>query len=160
MKMQPIVIVFSALLLLSPPSVHAEKLNSLETKADSCALLKPDDLTTLLGGTPTAKPSGDSCSWTASDSTSNLITIKYASTGMAAEMAFASARKNAAKGGTVTDEAGLGDKAFARLGSTGVVLIMIKQGRLLQMQYKTGAAGTAKDLDALRPVAKKAIEAY
>jgi hypothetical protein len=41
-----------------------------------------------------------------------------------------------------------------------VALMMLKQGRLLQLQYWTGAAGTAKDLDALRPVAKKAITAF
>jgi hypothetical protein len=77
-------------------------------------------------------------------------------------MVFAAARKSAARNGavTVTDEPGLGDKAFASLESFGVALMMLKQGRLLQLQYWTGAAGTAKDLDALRPVAKKAITAF
>jgi hypothetical protein len=37
---------------------------------------------------------------------------------------------------------------------------MLKQGRLLQLQYWTGASGTAKDAGALLPVAKKAIAMY
>jgi hypothetical protein len=160
MKIQPVLIWFSAMLMLSPLTVQAEKAQSLEAKSDSCALFKPGDLTTLLGGTPVAKPNATSCSWTAAGSKSKLIAIKYANTGMAAEMAFAGARKNAAKGGTVTDEAGLGDKAFARMESFGVSLVIIKQGRLLQLQYGAGVTGTAKDLDALLPVAKKAIAAF
>lgn len=156
MKIKLVLIGFGAMLMLSTLSVHAEN----SPKADSCALLNPDDLSSLLGGTATGKPKGDICNWTASGSTASLTTIKYPRTGMDAEMSFASARKNAASGGPITDETGLGDKAFARLGATGVVLVIIKQGRLFQMQYKTGAAGTAKDLDALRPVAKKAVEVY
>jgi hypothetical protein len=160
MKIQPVLIWFSAMLMLSPFSVHAENPSSPETKSDSCALFKPDDLTTLLGGTPVAKPNSASCIWTAAGSKSKLIVIKYANTGMAAEMAYMSARKNATKGGTVTDEAGLGDRAFARMESFGVSLVIIKQGQLLQLQYGAGVAGTAKDLDALLPVAKKAAAAF
>lgn len=155
MKMQPAFIALGAMLILSPLSVHAA-----DAKSGSCSLLKTADLTSLLGGTPTAKPKGDSCTWTASDSTTSLMTLKYPDTGMGAEMAFAGARKNAGQDASVTDEQGLGDKAFARLGSSGVVMLMIKQSRLLQVVLKTGAPGTPKDLEALRPVAKKAIEAY
>jgi len=36
----------------------------------------------------------------------------------------------------------------------------MKQGRMFQLQYMTGAAGTAKDVEALRPVAKKAAAAF
>lgn len=160
MKMQPIVIVFGAMLTLSPLTVHGAPPAPLAAKSDLCALLTPDDLTTLLGGTPIAKPNKDACSWTASGSTKKFMAVKSPNTGMAAEMAFASARKNAAKGGTVSNEAGLGDNAFAYLGPVGVVLVIIKQGQLIQMQYRTEAAGTAKDLDALRPVAKKVMAAY
>jgi len=130
--------------------------------SDSCALLKPADLTALLGGMPITKPNAGACSWTASGSSRKLIAARLKATGPAAEMAFAGARNGATKGGAgkVTDEAGLGDKAFASQESFGVVLVMLKQGRLLQLQYWTGAAGSAKDLGALRPVAKKAIAAF
>jgi hypothetical protein len=133
----------------------------LRAESDGCALLKPADLTTLLGGTPTANPNASGCNWTASGSARKLVAIKYKATGQAAEMAFTGFRGNVARNGAVvTDEAGLGDKAFASLESFGVAMVMVKQGRLLQLQYWTGAAGTAKDLQALRPVAKKAIAAF
>lgn len=128
--------------------------------SDACALLKPADLTALLGGTPIATNNRGNCSWTASGSTKKLLVLKYKIAGPGAEMAFAGMRKNIAKGDKVTDEAGFGDKAFASQASFGVVLMIIKQGRLLQLQYHTGAAGTAKDLGALRPVAKKAVAAF
>ena len=127
---------------------------------DACALLKPADLTTLLGGTPIATNNRGNCSWTASGSTKKLLVLKYKIAGPGAEMAFAGMRKNIAKGDKVTDEAGFGDKAFASQASFGVVMMIIKQGRLLQLQYHTGAAGTAKDLNALRPIAKKAVAAF
>lgn len=132
-----------------------------DPNSSSCALLKPADLTSLLGGTVTATNNAGACSWTASGSKRKLIAAKPKDTGPAAEMVFAGAQKGAAKGGkgTVINEAGLGDKAFASLESFGVALVMLKQGRLLQLQYWTGAAGTAKDIEALRPVAKKAITA-
>lgn len=127
---------------------------------DSCALLKPADLTALLGGTPIATNIRGNCNWAASGSTKKLIALKYKHTGSAAEMAFAGARKNSSKGGKVTDETGLGDKAFSTTSSFGVTMMVIKQGRLIQLMLMTGQAGTAKDLDALRPVAKKAIAAF
>jgi len=133
----------------------------LRADSDGCALLKPADLTTLLGGTPIAKSNPGGCIWTIPDSPRKLVAIKYKANGPAAEMAYAGARGNAGKDGTVvTDEAGLGDKAFAVLPSFGVALVMLKQGRMLQLQYWTGATGTAKDLQALRPMAKKAIAAF
>lgn len=130
------------------------------SNSDSCALLKPADLTALLGGTVTATNNAGACSWTASGSKKKLIAAANLNTVPPAEMVFAGARNGAAKGDKVTDEAGLGDKAFSVMPSYGIAMFMLKHGRLLQLQYLTGAAGTAKDLDALRPVAKKAIAAF
>lgn len=149
----------ASMLMFLPMSVNAGTPD--EAKSDSCALLKPSDLTTLLGGTPIAKPNPGGCSWTASGSTKKLVAIIYKNTGMAAEMAFDGARKNISKsGGTVTKEDGFGDRAFSHLESFGVSLVTIKQGRLLHLQYGAGVPGTAGDLDAFRPVAKKAVEAF
>lgn len=160
MKMQPITIGFVVMLMLSSLTVHAAPPAPVEAKTDICALLTPDDLTTLLGGAPIAKPGVDACSWTASGSTKKLIAVKSPNKGMEAEMTFSTARKNAVKNGPVTKEDGIGDNAFSRLGQVGVVLVMIKQGHLIQMQYRTEAQGTPKDLDMLRPVAKKVIAAF
>ena len=51
-------------------------------------------------------------------------------------MAFAGARRGAARGGkgTVTDEAGIGHEAFPSLESFGVARVVLKSGRLLQLQ--------------------------
>ena len=132
-------------------------------KPDSCTLLSPSDLTTLLGGTVVAKGNAGGCNWTASGSHRKLAAINYRHTGRAAEMAFMGFRQNADKDktGKVTDESGIGNKAFSIISGSGLVtMMMIKQGRLLQLMYVTGAPGTAKDLAALRPVAKKAIAAF
>jgi hypothetical protein len=155
--------------MLSPLSVHAGSPD--KAKPDPCALLKPADLTKLLGATPIAKSArrGGGCNWTVSGSTRELNAFIPNVTGPDAEMVFMSGRMmamNAAKSGglTVTDEADLGDKAFASQDFSGVILRIIKHGRLLDLQYYPNGpftkGTTSKDLDALRPVAKKAIEAF
>jgi hypothetical protein len=144
-------------LVLGPLLFFAQPLRA---QSDRCGLLKPAELTTLLGGTVVAKSLGGACKWTAAGSAKKLIAAKMMVTGPAAAMALAGARNGAARDGTVTDEGGLGDKAFSSLTSFGVALVTLKQGRLLQLQYWTGAAGTARDLATLRPVAKKAIAAF
>lgn len=157
MKMQPLLFGFVAMLMLSPLTVHAGPPDAAKT--DACALFKPDELATLLGGTPVAKAKGASCTWSVEGSSKKLIALKFPGTAMSAEMSYMTAKKNATKGGTITNEAGLGDSAFSRMESYGVSLVAIKQGHLIQLQYGAGVAGTAKDIEALRPVAKKAIEA-
>jgi hypothetical protein len=146
-------LVLGTLLCSAPP---------LRAQSDSCALLKSFDLSMLLGGPTTAKSDAGACTWTAAGSPKKLMAAAMTSAGPAAEMAYAGARQAAAKGGTVpvTDEPGLGDKAFAVQTSFGVAMVMLKGGRLLQLQYWTGAAGTAADVAALRPVARKAIAAF
>jgi hypothetical protein len=157
MKTRLALIGFSTILTLISLSAHAAPGAS---KTDSCALLKPDDLTALLGGMPTGKPKKEMCSWTVSGNPKRLITIQYPDDGMGAEMGFANAKRAPSKGGPAIDEANIGDEAFSRLLPTGVVLIAVKQKKLLQLQFHTGAAGTDQDLNALREVAKKAIAAY
>src|SRR5512147_1762193 len=74
-------------------------------QASACTVLKPADLTALLGGTVTAKPGGTGCSWTAAGSKKRLLAIALKATGPAAEMAYTGARNGAGQGGkaTVTD---------------------------------------------------------
>jgi len=134
----------------------------LRAQSDSCGLLKSFDLSMLLGGPTTAKSSAGACSWTAAGSPKKLLAAAMTGTGPHAEMAYSGARQAAGKEGevTVTDVPGVGDKAFAVQTSFGVAMYMLKGGRLLQLQYWTGAAGTATDVAALVPVAKKAIAAF
>ena len=144
----------AGLLLCSAPPVRAQ--------ADTCGMLKPADLTALLGGSPTATPHPNACIWNSGDGARKLSLTKMKATGPAAEMSFAGARQGAAHGGktTVTDEPGLGDKAFSTLQSFGVAMVLLKEGRMMQLANYTPAAGAPKGADALRPVAKKAIAAF
>lgn len=134
------------------------------SNSDACTWLKPSDLTTLLGGTPTSNSNGSACRWTASGSNKTLMVANVTpkkTYGAPMETVFAGARQNAHNTGKVTDEAGLGDKAFAVVTDSGLIaLTIIKQKRLLQLQYVTRAPATAKDIGALRTVAKKAIAAF
>lgn len=132
----------------------------LQAQADACGMLKPAELNALLGPGPTPTPHANSCLWKGADGAHKLSLAKMKATGPAAEMAYMGARQNAGRSGTVSDEAGLGAKAFATLTSFGVALTVLKQGRVMQMQYYTGGQGTAKDLDALRPVGRKAVAAF
>ncbi len=132
------------------------------TNSDACALLKPGDVTALLGGTPTASSNVTACRWTSTGSNKKLIVAKInMKTPGKIDMAYAGARQNAAQVGKVSDESGLGDKAFSVVGKSGFIsLMIIKQGRMLQLQYMTEQSGSAKDLGALRTVAKKAVESF
>lgn len=132
------------------------------SNADACALLKPSDVSVLLGGTPTPSSNVTACRWTSNGSNKKLIVAKMnmKSPGKI-DMAYTGARQNASVIGKVSDESGLGDKAFSVVGESGfIALTIIKQGRMLQLQYMTEKSGSAKDLAALRTVAKKAVEAF
>jgi hypothetical protein len=151
-------------MLLRGLVVGALLLGALPGRAESnsCRLINAAVLNALLGGGAVAKPNGGACSWTVAGSPRKLVAAAMKATGPGAEMAYAGGRKNSAQEGTnkVTDEAGIGDKAFAVQTSYGVALFMMKQGRMLQLQYWTGTHGTPKDVEALRPVAKKAIAEF
>ncbi len=135
-----------------------------EAQADGCAILKISDVAVLLGPGTTAKAAGGTgCSWSSEDGKRKLIASRPgASTGIPGGTMFTNARAAAAKPPTakVTDEAGIGDNAFAVLETFGIVLTVLKQDRILQIQYFSGAKGTTKDIDALRPVAKLAAAAF
>jgi hypothetical protein len=72
------------------------------------------------------------------------------------------ARQNAQsdKDVKMSDETGIGDKAFSAQASFGAFFMVLKQGRVLQLQYLTGSQGTIQDVTALRAVVKKAVAAF
>ena len=81
---------------------------------------------------------------------------------MPGEGAFNGARTGAQEmdGAKINDEAGIGDKAFSGQVSFGAIFVVLKQGRMLQLQYWTGSQGTSQDVAALRPLAQKAAAAF
>ena len=135
----------------------------LAAKTDACALLKATDVAPLLGGTPTSTttPEGMTCTWTGSNAKHKLLILTYKDMVPGGVM-FMGARQGAQaqEGAKVSDETGIGDKAFSSQVSFGAVFMVLKQGRVLQLQYWTGGKGTSQDVAALRPLVKKAVAAF
>lgn len=133
----------------------------LAAQTDPCALLKAADVSALFGAAATPKATGRACNWKAASGKRSLGVLLY-SAEVPGEMMYTGARGNVGKqpGDKVIDESGLGDKAFSVTASFGASFIVLKHGRVVQLQYLTGAPGTPKDRDDLRVVARKAIAAF
>jgi hypothetical protein len=141
-------------LLVTVSTARAESLN--------CALLKPEDVTGLLGGPVVEKQAGGACTWVATAGKKKVIASTMRATGAPAETAYAGARKNASREakGKVVDEKGMGDRAFTVQTEYGVALVAVKKGRLLQLQFWSEAPGRPQDVEAFRPVARKVLAAF
>ena len=131
---------------------------------NAASLLKAGDVAGLLGGTPTVKatPAGKTCTWTGTKPGHRLLILSAELKGVPPEAAFMGARKNAQamEDSKISDESGLGERAFSGEVSFGAVFLILKQGRMLQLQYWTGGHGTSQDVAALRPLARKAAAAF
>ena len=136
----------------------------LPAQTDACALVKAGDAAALLGGTATSKPTpgGQTCTWTGSASGRKLMILTYKNTRVPGETAFMGAQQGAQadQDDKISNEGGLGDKAFSVTTSFGAIFVVLKQGRLLQLQYMTGSRGTSQDIAALRPIVQKAVAAF
>lgn len=135
----------------------------LAAKTDACALLKASDVAPLLGGSPTntTTPEKMTCTWTGSNAKRKLLILTYKEM-VPGNVMFMGARQGAQsqEGAKVSDENGIGDQAFSSQVSFGAVFMVLKQGRVLQVQYWTGGQGTSQDVAALRAVVKKAVAAF
>jgi hypothetical protein len=135
----------------------------LTAQTNACALLKPGDAAPLLGGTakPAASPEKMVCTWTGANAKRKLIVITYKKE-VPGEVAFMGARRGTQgdKDIKMVDETGIGERAFSAQASFGAFFIVLKHGRLLQLQYWTGAQGTSRDVAALRPIVKRAVAAF
>ena len=136
----------------------------LAAQTNACALLKANDVASLLGGTPTptASPEGQACTWIGANKERKLAVLTYKNRGVPGDAAFMGARKSAQadENAKVSDVTGIGDRAFSGQVSFGAVFVVLKQGRLLQLQYWTGSQGTTQDVAALRSVVQKAVTAF
>jgi hypothetical protein len=131
-------------------------------EAHACTLLQPAEVTPLFGKPVAGKPNAGACAWSLEGGPKKLTIARLKKTGPDAEMAYAGARKNAGAdpADKVTDEKGIGDKAFSVQTSFGVALIALKGGRVINLMFMAGAPGTEKDVAAMRQVAKKAVAAF
>lgn len=132
-------------------------------QATACSLVKAADVAMLLGGPATCSPApkGTSSVWQGADPHRKLAILTYSSQ-TPGEMAYRGAHQGAMNDpkAMLVDESGLGDKAFSITPAFGAAFVMLKGGRVLQLQFWTGAQGTPKDREALRTVARKAIAAF
>ena len=136
---------------------------SLAPQVDACSLVKAADVAELLGEPATCSPApkGTSSVWQGTDPQRKLAILTY-SNRAPGEMVYMGAQNGAMKDtkAKFADEPGLGDKAFSITSSFGAAFVMLKGGRVLQLQFLTGAQGAAEDRDALRTIARKAIRAF
>jgi hypothetical protein len=112
-------------------------------------------------GSAAMKASPRGCSWKSDKGHWVMILDNTPrSTSMPAPTMFDAAKSGAARDGTVTDEPGLGDKAFLAISSSGVAALQVLKGnRLLQVQAWTGAAPSQATLALVRKIAARAVAA-
>ncbi len=137
---------------------------ALLAQGNACALVKAADAAALLGASPTQKPTpgGMGCTWSSAKGPRRIAVLIYKNQGVPPEMAYMGARRGAEAGddAKISDETGLGDKAFSGQVSFGVTFVVLKHGRVIQLQYWTGGHGGPKDVAAFRPVVQKAVAAF
>jgi hypothetical protein len=131
----------------------------------ACGLLTPADVKPLLGAAKQPKPieAVNGCTWGGAGSGppnnfALMITAPASSTAAEYQQIKAMELKNHPD--RVSKEPGLGGEAFGEITSYGARIVVLKGGRMLQIQFTTGKKGTAAQLDALRAVAKKATAAF
>ena len=133
-------------------------------QTDVCALLVPADVAALLGGPRDPKPIASfGCTWAGIGPThkaaSVMITVVPDLTAAQAKAAFEQNHETQVKDARrhTRTETGLGDAAFSGLPSYGVIVEIMKGGRLLKVQYNTNAWGTEEQRTMVLEAAKKAV---
>ena len=133
-------------------------------QGSACSLLKAADVAGLVGGTPVNKatPEGMVCTWTGAKAGKKVAILTYKNRGVPPDAAFQGARHSIQSHAeaNVQDEAGIGERAFSGQVPFGAVFVVLKKGKVFQVQYWTGAKGTSQDVTALRPIARKAAAAF
>ncbi len=145
-------------------SARSARPQPLLAQANACTLVSTGDAAALLGGSPTQKPTpgGGACAWVGTDGRHKLAVLTYKNRpGAPPGMICMGARKNAeSEHADVSDEAGMGDRAFSAPVSFGAIMVAIKHGRVIQMQYWTGARGTTRDVTTLGPIVRRMVAVF
>ena len=152
---------FSALRILAATAILAVSSTNLHAQSAACAAITASDVAPIVG-TASMKPNAAGCSWNRDkDHYVMILENTPRVQGMPVDAIFTAARNAASRSGTVTDESGLGEKAFLSISSSGVTALqMSKKGRLLQVQLLDGAASSGANLKLIRAIAAKAIAAF
>ncbi len=128
----------------------------LHAQTTPCSLVTPAEVQALLGaGIPAGTGNRASCRWGQVTKGHALIVLTYANL---PPQAMAGMRSGMAQDGEAAmDEPTVGTGAASVLTSFGVVVIAPKAGRLVQLQYHVGHAGSTADRDAVRALAKSVV---
>jgi hypothetical protein len=131
---------------------------------DACKLLAIADVTSILGDGATQQltQGGQNCEFRSADKKHKLFVRTPESTRTEPEVTFKNYRTGPHHNYTIADESGLGDEAVSAITPTGVEIMALKQHRILYIQDYAGygSKGSAEMLNKLRPIAKKAADAF
>lgn len=131
----------------------------LRGQTTPCALVTATEIQALLGaGIPAGTGNQRSCRWGEVLKGHALIVLTYANL---PPQAMAGMREGMARDGKSSmDEPTIGAGAASVLTSFGVVVIAPKAGRVVQLQYHVGHAGSAADRDAVRALSKTVVARF
>jgi hypothetical protein len=131
---------------------------------DACKLLQLADVTPIMGDGATEEltQGGQTCTFRSADKKRKLFVRTPESTRTPADVSFKNYRTGPHHNYTIADEKGLGDEAVSAITPMGVEIMALKQNRILYIQDYPGygSKGTAEMLNQLRPIAKKAADAF
>jgi hypothetical protein len=145
-------LVATALVVFSAANLRAQS-------AAACAAISESDLAPFVGSAPMESSPGG-CSWNA-DKNHFLQILDNSPKTRDVAAVFNMTRAATSKNQTVTDESGLGDKAFLSIATSGLATFQIlKKDRFLQVQMWVGAQPSVANLTLLRVIAAKAIAAF
>lgn len=131
-----------------------------QTPGSGCTTFTVAEVTAVVGATVTPAPNGRGCAWRASGDRALVLRV-IGGPGMAvvAETTFKSARTALVSAASVKTETGIGDAAYSHPSAGGAVFAAMKNGQFIQLVLTTDAPGTASDVDRLRTLARKAVDA-
>jgi hypothetical protein len=126
-----------------------------------CDLIQTADVVSLFGRPTDARinPVNGDCTWGSTVGIARRgLTLSVSPRDTAtANDGYARGRELAANNQTITDERGLGDRAYSAVVPYGATITVLTRGRIVQFRYSDGVAGSQADLDRLRLVAASAI---
>jgi hypothetical protein len=146
-------VVSSAALLMAAPRTAAAQVST-------CRLVDSADVISLFGQSadPKVHPVSGDCMWGAVgvDRRGLTMSISVRDTAIT-NVGYTRGHELAANNGPITDEPGLGDRAYSAVVSFGAEITILSQGQIVQLRYANGVPGTPADVARLRPVAANVV---
>lgn len=143
---------WTALLVAVPQTAAAQ--------VSTCRLVDSADMITLFGRSadPRVHPVSGDCLWgtVGIDRRGLTMSISVRDTAIT-NVGYTRGHELAANNGPITDEPGLGDRAYSAVVSFGAEITILTQGQIVQLRYANGVPGSPADVNRLRPVAANVV---